>query len=248
MATNSIGEPSDVAPLLPVWLALQVLPPPGAFGAAAPPWLSPSERRRFEAICAPGRRAQFVGARHLMRELLAAVHGGDPLRDWTLSAADGVPPCIERAPAGTPAALRLSISHSADRIACAAATCAIGLDLEYSRRRRDVLLLAQAACSTTEQQRLRELPVHRHDPCFHAMWTLKEAWIKLHGQGLCLELLPRLHTQRASLSRGNAWLWQNGPATLALVAQAQVEPRGLEGVSTVGLGVPQVWNVSEVPK
>lgn len=116
----------------PVWLALRTLPPQGN-AAAAPTWLSASEHRRFSRLSAPRRCVQFLTARRLLWELLAAVHGGDPWRDWTLGAADDGLLHVERAPAGAPEALWLAVSHSADQVACAAAPFAIGIDIDLPR-------------------------------------------------------------------------------------------------------------------
>jgi 4'-phosphopantetheinyl transferase len=188
--------------------------------AAGRQWLSDAERARLEAITAPGRRAQFVAGRWTLRQLLAGEMGGDALRDWPLTAGIDGPPRLQ---AACPADVHLAISHSGDWLACALATVPIGLDIEVPKPRRHLDGLVAAVFTASEQAAVAAAEPSARADLFHTIWTLKEAWLKRHAEGVSPGRLAQVHTRPATPAEANARVWSGGGLTLALVAPGDVE-------------------------
>jgi 4'-phosphopantetheinyl transferase len=167
-------------------------PLPCASSGAVPGWLSRPERDRLSRIRAEHRRAQFVGGRWLLRTLLAECLGGDP-RDWPLDAGHDGPPALLAPPVG--AALHLALSHSADVLACAVAAMPVGIDVEAPRRARDLAGLAGLCFDPAEQAMLQGLAAPAQEAVFHALWTVKEAWLKSRAEPLAPRRLAQIHVR-----------------------------------------------------
>lgn len=188
---------------------MRALPPPAG-------WLSPAELVRFAALSAGPRRAQFVAGRWLARQALARAMGGG-WGDWTLSAGGEGPPL-----ASGPYPAWISLSHSADRVACAVAAAPVGLDLEAIRPRRGLAALAEATSSAAERAALPDLVRAEADEparllAFLHAWTLKEAWLKRNGGNLFAAMLGREATLRAvSAAQADACTWVAHGAVFAL--------------------------------
>ncbi|MDB5850656.1 MAG: 4-phosphopantetheinyl transferase superfamily protein [Rhodoferax sp.] len=223
----------------------------GPLAAAAPPdlgWLSDPEAGRLAAMSAPSRRAQFIGARWLLRRVLAIAYGGDPATDWPLSAADDAPPKPLQTPSGPP--LHLSLSHSVDHVCCAASTVSVGVDIETLHRPRNWLGLADLVCTPGEARRVQAATEADRAAAFYAMWTLKEAWIKCHGAALSPALLARLETEPlrsdAVPETANARLWRDPAFVMALVAPVDAEVVWTDAVlQPVVSAAP--WRIQERP-
>lgn len=147
---------------------------------SAQTWLSPPELRQCEALRSELRRSQYLAARWLARVVLATIHGCDP-RAWALSDSLGAAPRITHGPACH--GWRVSLTHSADQIACAVASSAVGIDLEVPRPGRDIGALAQHVCARQERLWLEGAGRLRQERRFYALWTVKEAWIKRDDTG-----------------------------------------------------------------
>lgn len=235
----------DVEPVS-LWLG-RVAPVAAQAAAAGLVWLSDSERTRLDTLSAPLRRAQFLAGRWGARHLMAAVHGGDALADWCLHAPHDAPPRLVRGRQ----ALHVAISHSGDHVACAISAAPVGLDLEVPRRPRDIAALCGGVCTAAEQARLRALPMAQRADHFYRMWTLKEAWLKRHGEGVSLARLAALHTQavpsqEAAHEAAEGRSWQQGSMTLALVATAALAVEWHGTLGTVDETPPERWRVDEV--
>lgn len=209
--------------------------------AAGLDWLSAAERSRLQAITAPRRRAQFVAGRWALRALLAAEFGGDPLRDWPLTAAPDAPPRLLRPPAG--GALHLALSHSGDWLACAAAAQPVGLDLEAVRPRASLAALIDLVCAPVERQRFREVDGAEALRRFLVLWTLKEAWFKRRGAAVAPERLAQVVTAPVGdMAEANARSWRTPAFVLALVAPAGAPLRGTEAFAGLPAS-PEHWQV-----
>lgn len=173
-------------------------------------WLSPGERKRLAAFTTQGRRAQFIASRWLARWLLWQVHDVVP-RDWVLEAPADAPPRI----AGR-RDLVLSISHSGDFTACALASQPVGIDLEQPARARDVEGLADLCCTPRERALMAGLAPDAREALFYELWTVKEAWLKMHGEWIAPQVLQRIEALPAR--EGQVRTWRCSGWTLAVTA------------------------------
>lgn len=98
-------------------------------------------------------------------------------------------------------------SHSGDWVVCVADSVPIGIDVE--RMKEIDLQMAQSCFSEKEIEKLNALESTEQLDFFYDLWTLKESYIKLIGQGLSMPLdafsilddkdgVPTLHTPQAS--------------------------------------------------
>jgi 4'-phosphopantetheinyl transferase len=207
-------------------------------------WLSVAERQRLNAISAPRRRQEFLAGRWLVRQVLVQSQGGEP-GQWALSAPLHGPPAVERGCGAQP--LHISISHSADRVACAVAPVPVGIDIEQPHRPRPLGALVQGVCTPHEQSRWQELPEAAQAPHFYAMWTVKEAWLKRRGEALSPGRLAQLETRPArSGDAVCARVWQSASLTLAVFAPAEAVLQWA-GADALLQGLePMAWAVDDL--
>jgi 4'-phosphopantetheinyl transferase len=149
-------------------------------------WLSASEQRRCEAISAQHRRQQFLAGRWFARQCLAR-WGGGVWSDYVLSASDDGPPLVLQAPFDlSTRPVHVSVSHSADGVACAVASHPIGVDVEDSARERDIDALGAFIHGPREEACLAALNATDRRHQFFARWSLKEAWLKHQPTSLAM--------------------------------------------------------------
>ena len=117
-----------------VWLASTMAASDAGWSRTQASLFAPSEAQRLERMARPARRVQFVAAHVAIRHLVAA---------RLARPASAIN--IEVQPDGRPtlcgSELSISLSHSADRVAVAAAGTPIGVDIErlHSGRGEDVV-------------------------------------------------------------------------------------------------------------
>ena len=81
--------------------------------------------------------------------------------------------------------LHFNVSHSGDAMLLAVSRDHdIGVDLEFSRRPRRVIELAQRWFDPSEAAALQALPESSRQAAFLRLWTCKEAALKAHGGGI----------------------------------------------------------------
>ncbi|MGZ3737396.1 MAG: 4'-phosphopantetheinyl transferase family protein, partial [Bdellovibrionota bacterium] len=81
--------------------------------------------------------------------------------------------------------LKFSLSHSGDLVAVALSSELVGIDVEKAGTDPESV----ACClSPEERARLRALPAQRRQSEFLGLWTTKEAYSKVLGQGMNREL------------------------------------------------------------
>ena len=80
--------------------------------------------------------------------------------------------------------IQFSISHTKNAVAVALSRCPIGIDIEQIHHRSDALV--RKTMNEAEQQQIASAA--NPDAAFTALWTQKEAVLKLHGTGIMDEL------------------------------------------------------------
>jgi 4'-phosphopantetheinyl transferase len=143
--------------------------------------LPPSERARWERLRLPHKKNEYLFGKLLTRRLLAE-YTGRPARALRFrEAGRGKPVLIDGGD------LRFNLSHTGGLLALAVTRGAeVGVDVEEVEPRdpgvaERFFAMEEAAqvraCSPAEKERL-----------FARFWTLKEAYIKVHGEGLAIPL------------------------------------------------------------
>jgi 4'-phosphopantetheinyl transferase len=148
--------------------------------------LSADERERASRFRFARDRDRFVGARGLLREILASYLGASPGR---LSFGYGVhgKPFLAGEEHGT---LRFNLSHSFDTMLLALARLReVGVDVEGLRSVGPAIDdIGDSILSEPEQRALACLDGEEKRANFLRFWTLKEAFIKADGWGVSLPL------------------------------------------------------------
>lgn len=119
-------------------------------------------------------RRRMAFAEELLRNLLAETFGADKSEI-----------AVKNLPSGKPVAevkgkeVFVSLSHSGDFVACALADTLVGIDVEVKREVKPSLF---KALNTDELEFLNTS--EDKDSAFLRLWTAKEAYLKLTGEGL----------------------------------------------------------------
>lgn len=148
--------------------------------------LDGGERDRAARFVHERDRYQFIAAHVLLRLLLQHLAGG-PARGWRFVSGIRGKPSLH--PEHRLDRLAFNISHARGAVACAMTLDhAIGVDIEDVERSGRLLEIADAYFAPAELAILRAAPVAARRTVFFRLWTLKEAYIKAHGDGLSLPL------------------------------------------------------------
>ncbi|MGB5324450.1 MAG: 4'-phosphopantetheinyl transferase superfamily protein [Pseudomonadales bacterium] len=85
-------------------------------------------------------------------------------------------------------ALHFNLSHSGDWVVAALAPWPVGVDVEHTERKNDVLSVARHYFFGAELAELHSFPEQEQRERFFDYWTLKEAYMKARGEGIALGL------------------------------------------------------------
>lgn len=144
--------------------------------------LSVDERARADRFMFGRDRNRYVVAHALCRLMLSKFGDEDPA-DWVFTKEEKGRPFID--PAMNSAGLDFNISHTQAMVGCALSkTGRIGFDLEPKERQANLEALAEKQFSTLEQRQFNSATQSMKAHKFFEFWTLKEAYIKLTGNGL----------------------------------------------------------------
>jgi 4'-phosphopantetheinyl transferase len=147
--------------------------------------LSADERTRASRFRFARDRDRFVGARGVLREILALYLNASPGRLSFGYGAHGKPFL-----AGEHSTLRFNVSHSLDAMLLAIAHLReVGVDVEGVRNMGLVIdEIGDTVLSEPEKQALARFDGEEKRANFLRFWTLKEACIKADGRGVSLPL------------------------------------------------------------
>jgi 4'-phosphopantetheinyl transferase len=149
--------------------------------------LSLKEKQRAERFVFERHRRQYIFAHGLLRFALSSFATEVEPSDWCFVANRYGRPSI-----ATPALARtvhFSLSHTEGCVACAVSNCeAVGVDVEEIQERRSLFSIARSNFSLEEIDALRVLRPRDLIDRFFDYWTLKEAYLKARGIGICLPL------------------------------------------------------------
>jgi 4'-phosphopantetheinyl transferase len=137
---------------------------------------SPRERQRYQSFAHDEHRFRWGAARGTLREVLAHALGCAPAEVALAYGRHGKPGV-----AGSP--LRFNISHSGGLAMIGLALCEVDVDVELPRPRRTDDI-ARRFYTPGENARLLALPDTARADGFFRLWTCKEAFLKVTGEGL----------------------------------------------------------------
>jgi len=144
--------------------------------------LSSDEKDKLEKFVMPKKKHQFLIVRAVTRQLLS-LYTKTPARRLQFSVnSNGKPYLVNQ---GCENPIFFNISHTEKMIVWAISReHEVGVDVEYTPKKRNVLGIAQNVFSTKEVDELQSLPPAERNEKFFELWTLKEAYIKAHGLSL----------------------------------------------------------------
>jgi 4'-phosphopantetheinyl transferase len=153
--------------------------------------LDDDERARASRFMHERDRRQYIASHALLRILLQQL-AERPARSWRFIALSRGKPALHpdhRLADRRLERLAFNISHTSGAIVCAMTLDhAIGVDIEDVERSGRLLEIADAYFAPDELALLRAAPAERQRELFFRLWTLKESYIKAHGDGLSLPL------------------------------------------------------------
>jgi 4'-phosphopantetheinyl transferase len=203
--------------------------------------LSPEEKARADRFHFERDRRAFIVCRGMLRRLISAYTGLDPLRIGFRVGPQGKPFLEE--PHGSD--LRFNVSHSGEIALLAFSLCQeIGVDVELKRADVDFLSLAELSFSRDERAAILSCsPADRAD-LFYEFWTCKEACIKADGRGLSVPL-----DQFSVATRGVDPRWREiisvGPAPLPPGMRGRMLPVGENYAAAAVTNLP-AWQVLQM--
>ena len=156
--------------------------------------LAADERARAQRFHFQHDRTHYIAARGLLRAILGRYLDEQPDRLRFCYSPHGKPALAEAHAAD---ALRFNVSH-AHGMALYAITRGreIGIDLEHIRADVTGERIAARFFAPREVGMLQALPAQRRLEAFLTLWTRKEAYVKVRGDGLSLDL-ARFDVSRA---------------------------------------------------
>lgn len=164
-------QPVLPAAELHVWWSPSDAAPPAALD-----WLSAGERERHARFLADSDRRAFLAA-HAMLRMLLVHYGCAAPRQPFAEGPHGKP--------GVPGGPYFNLSHTRGLVACAfSRTAEVGVDVEQGARTNDWRRLLDQVGSPAEAAALRAMPEAEQQGRFYQLWTRKEAWAKVTGDGL----------------------------------------------------------------
>lgn len=127
-------------------------------------------------------RDRYIAGRGILRALLGRYLDCEP-RQITFRYGRRGKPFVDATP------IRFNASHSAsEAVYVFALGREVGVDIEGSRERKDLLKIAEHFFAQGEVAALSALPEEAQREAFYRCWTRKEAYLKAKGDGLSLGL------------------------------------------------------------
>jgi len=151
-------------------------------------WLTTQELQRNTRFRFDNDRARDLMARWLTRNVLAEYTEQTP-QALIIERSEKGKPYLATLPKTLSAdALHFNLSHTGDWVVMAIAKHCVGVDIEMTERKNDVLAIANNYFFGAELEELRSFPVNQQVQRFFDYWTLKEAYMKARGEGISLGL------------------------------------------------------------
>jgi 4'-phosphopantetheinyl transferase len=144
--------------------------------------ISPWEKERSRQFLRTKDRHFYVVGRGMLRRLLSHYLDVNPSALVLKVNPQGKP---FLAPGQAPGVIHFNISHSQKVILMAfSKESSLGVDVEFTRRKRDYMAVASRYLSARDLSVLQSLAVKKRREFFYECWVKKEAVLKLAGEGV----------------------------------------------------------------
>ena len=127
-------------------------------------------QQRIHSMKQEKSRKQSMGVGLLLQKVLALYH----MQDSKVFIGEHGKPMVD--------GLEFSLSHSGDLIICAVSDKPVGCDVEEIRKAPKGV--AERYFSDSEQEYLDQFSGEEYDKAFFRIWTLKESYVKMTGEGM----------------------------------------------------------------
>ncbi|MGZ6123552.1 MAG: 4'-phosphopantetheinyl transferase family protein, partial [Myxococcales bacterium] len=138
---------------------------------------APREEERFQSFATVALRSRWGAARGILREVLGRALGCGPSEVQFGYGLHGKP-YVRGAP------IRFNISHSGALAVIALARVEVGVDVELPRARRSDAIARRFYAPGEIERLFAEADDERRADAFFRLWTCKEAFLKVTGEGL----------------------------------------------------------------
>ncbi len=148
--------------------------------------LSVDEQRRVQRFVKEQHSNRALASAAILRHILSCYIGVAPTEISLDRAKGGKPYLLD---AGLQHDLRFNLSHSENRLLCAVALSReVGVDIEHHNPSVHFEEIAKRFFAKSEYEFLQSIPSQEHACRFYQIWTCKEAYVKLIGEGLAHNL------------------------------------------------------------
>lgn len=127
-------------------------------------------QQRIHSMKQEKSRKQSMGVGLLLQKVLALYH----MQDSKVFIGEHGKPMVD--------GLEFSLSHSGDLVICAVSDKSVGCDVEEIRKAPKGV--AERYFSDSEQEYLDQFSGEEYDKAFFRIWTLKESYVKMTGEGM----------------------------------------------------------------
>ena len=127
-------------------------------------------QQRIHSMKQEKSRKQSMGVGLLLQKVLALYH----MQDSKVFIGEHGKPMVD--------GLEFSLSHSGDLVICAVSDKPVGCDVEEIRKAPKGV--AERYFSDSEQEYLDQFSGEEYDKAFFRIWTLKESYVKMTGEGM----------------------------------------------------------------
>lgn len=141
--------------------------------------LSPEKKEVYHSLRIKEDRLRLITGDRLLREVLAAKCGKDPMEIRFIYGVHGKPAMCE-----DESGFFFNLSHSGMYVAAAVSDKNVGIDIEQIKPLRDFISVAEVFMSELEYTYFKTLSGNQLSLYFYRLWSAKESFIKNTGNGI----------------------------------------------------------------
>jgi phosphopantetheine--protein transferase-like protein len=145
-------------------------------------WLARDEQRKHGRFATEHLQREYLVTRALSRWALSQYTPDIAPAEWIFERTDAGRAIV----VGPSLAPSFNLSNAGGLVVCAVSSGPIGIDVEPSSRGEEILASAAKLFSARENAKLLSRPENERATHAVELWTLKEAYLKARGEGICV--------------------------------------------------------------